>query len=378
MTQKELKLPPNKKRKPNQQGSAASTPAQAQSTPAPTLSPQAAKATSTLGKKGAVSGPFKCTVVECVHNKDGFKTDAELVQHVSEAHKPREEIIEDALAFALSGMAESFGLDEHGKPKPTFKETSSRNSMHGPQLAQASASRQGPAAVKAESTPAAGATPMARGPSQFGGKSMSPGSNSSKTPQLAALKGAAVKVGSTDRKPEGEKTGNESSVEDALVAKDPWDESPVSLSVIQETFGGLESDLPTFDSNGLDELLATWASSDAYTNCLPDFGADYEDAFSALRPPTPTGKSSSLASNSPGKSSNASKTDGSSVPVERTSSGESWIDIGKDRDDERPVEVVSDGIGTLDLGGSMAWVVQEDEPWQELDWEKLVAEGQVE
>lgn len=377
LTQKELKLPPSKKRKPNQQGSAASTPAQAQGTPGPSSSPQLIKTVPIPAKKSAEFGAFKCPVSDCHHHKDGFKTDIELVQHVTQAHKPKEEVIEDALAFALSGLAQSFGLDEHGKPKSPPEGTGSSKPTHVAPPMQATGSRQGGTpAIKGEGTPATGVTPMARGHSQFGGKSMSPGSNVVKDAQTTGAKATSGKAVASAPKTEGPKRVEDMTMEDTLMVKDPWDDSPVSFSAIRDTFGAADPGFAAIDSNGMDELLAAWVSSDAYTSSLPDFGAEYEEAFSTIQPSA--ARSSSDSSHSPGKSSDVSKAGGPSVPVERTSSQESWIDVVKEKSTEKPVEVVGDGIEQIDLGNDMHWMIQDDEPWQELDWEKLVAEDQVE
>jgi hypothetical protein len=73
-----LKFPPAKKRKGNQQESAASTPAQALGTPGSIPSPQLTKLASpeTQRQQGIKAGveaalTFKCPIEICEHNKKG-------------------------------------------------------------------------------------------------------------------------------------------------------------------------------------------------------------------------------------------------------------------------------------------------------------------
>jgi hypothetical protein len=110
LKQEDLKLDPNKKRKKNPPGTAASTPATNQSTPAPVPSPQQMKA-----KKPEVNS-FKCTVASCEHQMKGFQTKDELDAHTKGAHKPVEEPVADARAFFIQHARQGLGLDENGQP----------------------------------------------------------------------------------------------------------------------------------------------------------------------------------------------------------------------------------------------------------------------
>ncbi|KAI9703707.1 MAG: hypothetical protein M1836_007477 [Candelina mexicana] len=203
MTQDKLKIPVSKRRKPNQQGSAASTPANALGTPGSTASPQIGKLGSPdlkrqqapeASKPVVVAPPtFRCPVTECGFSNKGFASQADLLKHKADAHEVKEPPIEDPLQFALDALAEGLALKQDGSrktppkedPKPAAKPVPST----APQKMQRSSSKLGQQLKQETSSPAPGiGTPMARPPTQNGTKTDSPTSNLLKTPQTTNVK----------------------------------------------------------------------------------------------------------------------------------------------------------------------------------------------
>lgn len=197
LTQEKLKFPPTKRRKGNQAGSAASTPAQALGTPGSTASPQLTKLASPetqrqQGTKGVVetSSKFQCPIDSCEHNRKGFTSQADLDHHVADVHERKEPPIEDPLSWALESVALGLGLDTDGKRKAPTEDGIATKKEGGGQRMQATPSRQGqtPKPKQEAATPAAGImTPMAKPPTQSG---PSPASNLLKTPQATSMKTA--------------------------------------------------------------------------------------------------------------------------------------------------------------------------------------------
>ncbi len=203
MTQDKLKIPVSKRRKPNQQGSAASTPANALGTPGSTTSPQIGmsslpdtkrQAAPEAPKPVAVAPPtFRCPVPECESNNNGFASQADLHKHNAEAHEVKEPPIEDPLRFALDALAEGLGLDKDGTRKIPPKEVTKPAVKPLPNAAplkmQRSPSKLGQQLKQEATTPATGfGTPMARPPTQNGAKTDSPASNMLKTPSNTNVK----------------------------------------------------------------------------------------------------------------------------------------------------------------------------------------------
>lgn len=249
LTQDQLKFPPPKKRKPNQHGSAASTPAQVQATPASSSPPQMAKIPSPEAQRQqAVPQIFKYPVGGCDANKNGFSSQAELAKHTADIHEPKEPLIEDPLAWALESFRLGLGLDAHGKMKPRKEEAKAENkALEAPKM-KLSASQQSQTPMKQEVGTPAGQTalPMSRAPTQTG---PSPASQMLKTPQ------ASITVKTPASAASGVKleTAKESKMKfpgGAAAVKEPpsppptdlWADSSISPAGISYCFSGL-SDL---------------------------------------------------------------------------------------------------------------------------------------
>ncbi|KAI9833002.1 MAG: hypothetical protein M1819_003834 [Sarea resinae] len=251
LTPDKLKFPPAKKRKPNQQGSAASTPAQGQNTtPGSTTSPQIIKTEQKRQQQETKPVPeatptFRCPVLKCEFNKKGFASQLELAKHTSETHEVKEPPIADPLKFALESLAEGIGLNKDGTMKsPKEDQTFKVSPPEGSQKTQTTPSKHAPSIKggKDIATPNLGAgTPSSR--MQTGSKANSPAQTMLKTPQVAnaktpasgtlALKGTPSKSGKeADEK--SEKRGSSGG------QPSPWQESLISPENLMRCFEGLE------------------------------------------------------------------------------------------------------------------------------------------
>lgn len=169
-TQDKLHLPPQKKRKPNATGSAASTPVNQGTTPGSIASPQlhAGKMPSPeqrrhLQIKSEPQPPkepekrFKCDEDMCEFSLKGFEKEEELQAHKEEAHKP----IENPLQFLIESAADAFNVDLDGNPKPPKVDPNAAKGGKGKAVA-AKAQLLGSAAVKKETLKTEGQTPKVK------------------------------------------------------------------------------------------------------------------------------------------------------------------------------------------------------------------------
>ena len=206
LTQDKLVLPAVKKRKNNNQASAASTPAQASQTPGSQASPSNKVESPEMQRAPATSVTrLRCNIPDC-KTQPPFISHADLDKHMAEVHPPKEEEITDPLAYCLEGFRIVLNLDENGKAKPV-EPTSTNNAQSS--VMRKSASLQGQN-VKQEI-----ATPMSRNPT---GTGPSPSSYLLRTPQPSG----GVKTPASDTKSGGQAVGakstplkhNESALED--------------------------------------------------------------------------------------------------------------------------------------------------------------------
>ena len=271
LTQDQLKFPPPKKRKPNQQGSAASTPAQVQATPASSSPPQMVKIPSPEAQRHqAVSQTFKCPHGNCDASKNGFSSPAELAKHTADMHELKEPPIDDPLAWAMESVRLGLGLDAHGKMKPRKEEAKAENkALEAPKM-KLSASQQSQTPMKQEVVTPAGQTalPMSRAPTQTG---PSPASQMLKTPQPSIhVKTPASATSAVKLDPSKESKAKSPSA--AAVTKssptpppfDPWADSSISPASLSRCFSGL-SDLQSIPWSELQCVLTPPSSSSLST-----------------------------------------------------------------------------------------------------------------
>lgn len=250
LTQDKLIFPPNKKRKSNQPPSAASTPAQTH-TIVTTKSPSQANKVipREAPRSKATTTMIKCPVADCQAKINGFSSQADLDNHVSEFHEPKEPPIEDPLQWALEQMRYGLGLDENGDPKPQQAEVKREKDVPEATKMKKSGSSQDQITIKQESS-----TPMARIPTQTG---------TSKTPQaLVDTKIAMSTVSSTSNNPKisNSKLINSEGKNERSPSPDPWASSLVSSEVITEVWSGLQ-DLQSLVSWGTVQSTLTPAST---------------------------------------------------------------------------------------------------------------------
>ncbi|KAI9873241.1 MAG: hypothetical protein M1830_000670 [Pleopsidium flavum] len=257
LTQEKLKFPPAKKRKGNQQGSAASTPAQGQGTPGSTSSPQLTKLASPEAQRlqaitAAVEAAltFKCPVESCEHNKEGFTSQVVLNHHMNEVHETKEPPIDDPLSWALESVAFGLGLETNGTRKPPIDDGTETKKAGGAQKMQATPSKQGqtPKPKQEAATPAAGTTtPMARPSTQTG---PSPASSLLKTPQATTMK--TVGSGTSGMKALISRSGKDTYAEtpvqniDTTMERSPtppdlWADSSILPEDLMQCFDGLDT-----------------------------------------------------------------------------------------------------------------------------------------
>lgn len=246
LTQDQLKFPPPKKRKPNQQGSAASTPAQVQAAPASSSPPQMVKIPSPEAQRQqAVPQTFKCPLGNCDASKSGFNSQAELAKHMADMHEPKEPPIDDPLAWAMESVRLGLGLDAHGKMKPRKEEPKAENkALEAPKM-KLSASQQSQTPMKQEVATPAGQTalPMSRAATQTG---PSPASQMLKTPQPSIhVKTPASATSAAKLDPSKEPKAKSPSAAAVLKhphtppALDPWADSAISPASLSRCFSGL-------------------------------------------------------------------------------------------------------------------------------------------
>ena len=252
LTQAQLMLPQNKRRKSNNHvASAASTPAPAHGTPVTKSSPLATKVTSPEAKRTQLPRvTFKCSSSTCQTGQNGFSTQAELDQHNSDVHEPKEPIIEDPADFALASVREALGLDENGKavaPKET---------LEAPRM-KVSTSAQSYTVVKQEIS-----TPMARAATQNG---PSPTSNLLKTPQASSgIKTPASdsKLITKDGKGKDTKVPSFDTKDATPPPFDPWVNSSISPETILSSWSSL-ADMQSVPSFTKIQMGLTPSSTDS-------------------------------------------------------------------------------------------------------------------
>ena len=274
LTQDKLSLPPNKRRKiQNQSGSSVSSPAQAHGTPATTTtSPKVAKTSSPRVQRSNVAPPlaFKCTESSCAFAVKGFATMDDLNKHTADKHPVVEPPIEDPLEWALEGvrMGLGIGLDMNASNDGTAKSKelvknkemeSERNALASVAMKK-SASMQGLTPMRME-----GGTPMSRMASQAGyqGNLVVP-----RTPQQS---NNSVKTPPSDAKQSSSKPGQaelnkvgSASTEPSTPPNNPWKDTPISPSELSSLFPS------PFDLQGLSLGSLTPASTLSSSKSAPN------------------------------------------------------------------------------------------------------------
>ena len=275
LTQDQLKFPPPKKRKPNQQGSAASTPAQVQATPASSSSPQMVKIPSPESQRQqAVPQTFKCAVGSCDVNKNGFASQAELTKHTTDVHEPKEPPVEDPLAWAMESVRLGLGLDVHGKMKPRKEEPRAENkALEAPKM-KLSASQQTQTPMKQEAATPTGQTapPMSRAATQTG---PSPASQMLKTPQASthiktpasATSGVKLETGKADSKPKSPAAATTTKSPPTPPQPDLWADSSISPASLSHYFSDL-ADMQSMPWSDLQLALTPPPSSSSPSSAL--------------------------------------------------------------------------------------------------------------
>jgi len=233
LTRDQLKLPPGKRRKPNQGASTAPTTAQDIDTPVSKASPPVKVGTPEAPRAPVVPSMMKCALPNCETGKMGFATKEDLEKHRMEVHEPKEPVIKDpmdAAAYAIESMRIALNLDENGKSKPVVQESRADKGILQAPFMKASASSQGQNSIKHEV-----ATPMSRIPTQTG---PSPPSNLLKTPQTTAN----IKTPSSEAKSANKDAATKAPAaakSPVTVAPDPWASSLVKREWFQEVFSGV-------------------------------------------------------------------------------------------------------------------------------------------
>ncbi|MCJ1248553.1 hypothetical protein MMC30_005771 [Trapelia coarctata] len=245
LTQEKLSLPPNKRRKvQNQPGSSVSTPAQAHGTPATTASPKVTKTSSPREQRSNVAPAptFKCPESSCEFAGKGFATMEDLNKHTTDKHPVVEPPIEDPLEWALEGIRMGLGLglsmdaskDTTAKTNGLAKhmEMESERSALASVAMKKSASMQGLTPMRME-----GGTPMSRMASQAGYQS---NLGVPRTPQQT---NNSVKTPASDNKQSTSKSGPGESKKVGSTPKEPstppnnlWKDASVSPSDLSSFF----------------------------------------------------------------------------------------------------------------------------------------------
>ena len=371
LKQEDLKLDPNKKRKKNPPGTAASTPATNQGTPAPVPSPQQTKAK----KPEAIS--FKCAVTGCEYQMKGFQTKNELDAHTRDAHKPAEEPIADPRAFFIEQAREGLGLDENGQPLKKVDTHRMQEGLKAPPM-QKSFSKAGSANVKAESKPSTPAN-MVRATSQTGNKAGSPASNLLKTPQLGSGKATGDRSAGS-----GSTTGNAADAEGPVPSL--WDSSPINLSSLQETFNDINMDgVMALDPGiDIDNLMDLYMQSDAWTKTQPEVTAVPADDSSNESHKSPAQNSDGVRARQLSQDSDTSKSGDETfvkigdMDVKMMDMDESW-ELPELGGEDKQFDDTDDGwmnVGIGDITFDELNMSEDDgEAWKEIDWDRFL-EGQ--
>jgi hypothetical protein len=359
LKQEDLKLDPNKKRKKNPPGTAVSTPATNQGTPAPVPSPQQTKT------RKLEPNSFKCTVTGCEHQTGGFQTKDDLDAHTKTAHKPPEEHIADPRAFFIEHARRGLGLDESGQPPKKVDTQPTQEGLKAADM-QKSFSRTSAANIKTESKPSTPAA-MARGPSQNGMKPGSPASNLPRTPQLGGENalgdksaGAATTIGKTTK------------------AEHPgaslWESSPIPLASLQETFNDINMDSVMALDPGMDidNLMGLYLQSNIWTKPQPDVNGIPPDDSSNE---SPAQNSDDGRARQPSLDSDASKSGDETfvkiddIDMKMVDVDDSWSLpelVGHDN-----VFLEDDEWGNITFD-ELNMSEDEGEAWKDVDWDKLL------
>ena len=361
LKQEDLKLDP-KRRKKNPPGTVTSTPATNQGTPLPVSSPQQTKA-----KKPEVL-PFKCSVVDCEYHTKGFSTRNELDMHTKETHQPKEEKIDDPRIFFLKQTREGLGLDEHGLSKKKLTVQPAQAGLKAPPMQKSLSKASVSANVKVESKSSTPAT-MARGPSQHGVKAGSPSSNLLKTPQLGNDRTIGVK--------------DDSFGKSAVANTSMWDESPITLSNLRDTFGGINMDgVMAFEGGAgmdIDAMMDLYMQSDAWTKTQPEVNklpADDSSNESPAQNSEQDGPAGRVSNNSDTSKSG----DENFVNIEDIDGGDfkmddSWL-LPELPAEDKPFDADEEWMNIGDMTFdelNMTDFDAEGEPWKDIDWEKAFA-----
>lgn len=276
LTQEKLNWPPAKKRKPNQPGSAASTPAQPLGTPGSIASPQLIKLASPETQRQAgikvdaeALSAFKCPNDTCEYNAKGFTSQTELDRHTTETHDMKEPHIEDPLSWALESLAHGLGLDSNGKSKLKVPDSNTTKKTAGAQHMQATPSKQGetPKPKLEAGTPVTRTTtPMMRPPTQAGS---SPAPSLLKTPQTTNMKTPAPPASVTKSLPKrsskGESTATPAQIVHPPIQRSPtppdvWADSSIRPADLLQCFSGIDT-LPVIGSFAQMQASLTPAST---------------------------------------------------------------------------------------------------------------------
>lgn len=229
LTQDNLKLPTNKKRKTNNQPtSSASTPAQQAGTPHQKPSPQVKIDPSPEVQRVPAPIMYRCMVPNCSGGSVGLGSQNELDAHNVDVHQPKEPVIEDPLQFSLEQMRFALNLDDNGKAKPKANGATVPDKL-GASTMNKSSSMHGTPAMKQET-----ATPMSRAPTHTG---PSPASHLLKTSQASGnIKTPMSETKSLLKDGVAAKAPNP-----LIVTEDPWADSLIQQDTIHEAFSGLSS-----------------------------------------------------------------------------------------------------------------------------------------
>ena len=248
LTQDKLTLPPSKKRK--NQASAANTPAQTVQTPGQQSPPP--KSVSPIVQRAAPPPKIKCTAEGC---KKTFGNQTDLDKHMADTHAPKEEEIEDPLAYCLESFRIVLNLDDQGKAKTTDPPTNISQPMPSAMKKSASTASQ---PLKQES-----ATPMSRNPTGTGPspsavnhlRTPQPAAGM-KTPQSDAAKSTAKSTPSKQALPP---TSSVTFAEQPA-KPDPWSTAKITKDWLPTVF----ADVANINSSPSPAVLTDWLSHNPF------------------------------------------------------------------------------------------------------------------
>ncbi|KAL9618034.1 MAG: hypothetical protein Q9160_007223 [Pyrenula sp. 1 TL-2023] len=348
--QAELKLPPDpKRRKKNTQAATSTAP-----TNRPSSSPQ-------ISKK-AEERSFKCLAEDCEFRKKGFTSQAELDTHTADAHK-KEEHIEDPMAYLMENARTALGLDEQGQPlkKPKLQESKP------PQATplQKTASKQGSSSAMSRETSKTGTGLKPVSPAISNIKGLPQPSKAGTSAPLTKDKENAENVLAETHGPQNN-----------TPAPDPWNDSPLSLGALQETFGDFNMDSNFSNDTSLDNNFENEMSVDDMMEAYIS-----TEAWTKIQEPknTPDGSSdqtrSSPAENSDAHNSDISKGDDLFINIDpNVPLTDTWLNFDVNGDDIQLNQEDSPPIFTdfeLDKLN-----VDEEHDWKDINWDVVVAETQ--